>query len=440
MADSDSPANPDLERKLATILSADVAAYSRLMAEDEELTLRTFRGHKEVFEKLVELHRGRVFNTAGDAILAEFGSAVEAVRCATEIQAALRTRNDQLPEDRQVRFRIGVNLGDVMVQGQDLLGDGVNVAARLQGAAEPGGVCIAGSVYDQIRNKLSLSFTPLGEMSYKNIPQPVRTFAIAEADGLGILPAPARQRRIGAGRVWAVAAIVLLLAAAGAGVWGYSDYRRSRAEAEHAAAVAAQKAAAETAKAAQQQAADAEKRAAEEARQRAEADQQAAEATQQEGIGSEANRPVEANRKGNQAPQLAAVAAPSRVAPPQPDLPPSSAALPEPASAGDPTGVYGGPICFGPGETDPARCFRAQAVVRNRSISGQWPGRIPGATVYLAGDVNRAGDVAIYMHTKRADGSRFAVIDLVGKLRDGRIDATGSFRNGRSVSLNWRKD
>ena len=425
MADSDSPATPDLERKLATILSADVAAYSRLMAEDEELTLRTFRGHKEVFEKLVELHRGRVFNTAGDAILAEFGSAVEAVRCATEIQAALRTRNDQLPEDRQVRFRIGVNLGDVMVQGQDLLGDGVNVAARLQGAAEPGGVCIAGSVYDQIRNKLSLSFTPLGEMSYKNIPQPVRTFAIAEADGLGILPAPARQRRIGAGRLWAVAAIVLLLAAAGAGVWGYSDYRRSRAEAAHAAAVAAQKTAAEAAKAAQQQAADA-------AQQKALAEQKR--------IDSEANRLAEANRKRNEAPQLAAVTAPPRVAPPQPDLPPSSAALPKPASAGDPTGVYGGPICFGPGETDPARCFRAQAVVRNKTISGQWPGRIPGATVYLAGDVTRAGDVAIHMHTKRADGSRFAVIDLVGKLRDGRIDATGSFRNGRSVTLNWRKD
>jgi class 3 adenylate cyclase len=441
VADTDSLATPDLERKLATILSADVAAYSRLMAEDEELTLRTFRGHKEVFEKLVELHRGRVFNTAGDAILAEFGSAVEAVRCATEIQAALRTRNDQLPEDRQVRFRIGVNLGDVMVQGQDLLGDGVNVAARLQGAAEPGGVCIAGSVYDQIRNKLSLSFTPLGEMSYKNIPQPVRTFAIAEADGLGILPAPAPQRRIGARRLWAVAAIVLLLGAAGAGVWGYSDYRRSRAEAAHAAAVAAQKTADEAAKAAQRRAAlAAEKRAAGEARQRAEADQQAAEATQQNGIGSEANRPAEANRKGNEAPQLAAVTAPPRVAPPQPDLPPSAAALRKPASPGDPTGVYGGPICFGPGETDPARCFRAQAVVRKRSISGQWPGRIPGATIYLAGDVTRAGDVAIHMHTKRADGSRFAVIDLVGKLRDGRIDATGSFRNGRSVSLNWRKD
>ncbi len=425
MADSDSPTTPDLERKLATILSADVAAYSRLMAEDEELTLRTFRGHKEVFEKLVELHRGRVFNTAGDAILAEFGSAVEAVRCATEIQAALRTRNDQLPEDRQVRFRIGVNLGDVMVQGQDLLGDGVNVAARLQGAAEPGGVCIAGSVYDQIRNKLSLSFTPLGEMNYKNIPQPVRTFAIAEADGLGILPAPARKLRLGAGRVWAATAIVLMLAAAGVGVWGYSDYRQSRAEAAHAAAVAAQKTADEAAKAAQQRVADA-------AQQKTLAEQKR--------IDSEANRLAEENRNRSEATQLAAVTAPPRVAPPKPDLSPSAATLPKPASAGDPTGVYGGPICFGPGETDPARCFRAQAVVRNKTISGQWPGRTPGATVYLAGDVTRAGDVAIHMHTKRADGSRFAVIDLVGKLRDGRIDATGSFRNGRSVSLNWRKD
>ena len=104
------------------------------------------------------------------AILAEFTSAVEAVRCATEIQAALRTRNDQLPSERQVNFRIGVNLGDVMVQGTDLLGDGVNVAARLQGTAEPGGICISGSVYDQVLNKLSLSFKPLGELNYKNLP------------------------------------------------------------------------------------------------------------------------------------------------------------------------------------------------------------------------------------------------------------------------------
>src|ERR1700733_3515989 len=177
-----------LERRLATILSADVAEFSRLMGEDEEQTLRTFRGHKQVFESLVAMHRGRVFNTAGDAILAEFSSAVEAVRCATDIQAALRSRNDQLPPSRQVKFRIGINLGDVMVQGQDLLGDGVNVAARIQTAAEPGGVCISGSVHDQISNKLSLSFQSLGAMNFKNIQQPVRTFSITEAPGQGSLP------------------------------------------------------------------------------------------------------------------------------------------------------------------------------------------------------------------------------------------------------------
>src|SRR4029077_5449768 len=188
--DLDNPSAHSLERKLATIVSADVAEFSRLMGEDEEQTLRTFRGHKQVFESLVAMHRGRIFNTAGDAILAEFGSAVEAVRCATDIQAALRTRNDQLSPSRQVRFRIGINLGDVMLHGQDLLGDGVNVAARLQTAAEPGGICISGSVHDQIRNKLSLSFQSLGERNFKNIPQTVRTFSITEAEGHGALPAP----------------------------------------------------------------------------------------------------------------------------------------------------------------------------------------------------------------------------------------------------------
>ena len=238
MPDSDG-AEQDLERRLATILSADVAAYSRLMAEDEEQTLRVFRGHKEIFEKLVAAHRGRIFNTAGDAILAEFGSAVEAVRCATEIQAALRTRNDQLPPNRQVQFRIGVNLGDVMVQEQDLLGDGVNVAARLQSAASPGGVCISGSVYDQIRNRLSLSFKPLGDMRFKNIPQPVRTFSIVEADGLGELPSPTAtpdHRGVARYAKWLAPAAALLLLAVGGGVfWAYSSHQRRADEVTQAA-------------------------------------------------------------------------------------------------------------------------------------------------------------------------------------------------------------
>ena len=228
-----------LERKLATILSADVAGYSRLMAEDEEQTLRIFRGHREIFESVVAMHRGRIFNTAGDAILAEFPSAVEAVRCATEIQTAVRTRNDQFPEARQVKFRIGVNLGDVMVQGGDLLGDGVNVAARLQAAAEPGGICISGSVYDQIRNKLSLSFRSLGERSFKNIPQPVRTFSITETEDHGALPA--RKRNLGRFYKWAAAAVLLILIAGG-GYWAYSNYHRGTVAARRDARAAIERA------------------------------------------------------------------------------------------------------------------------------------------------------------------------------------------------------
>jgi class 3 adenylate cyclase len=214
-----------LDRKLVTVLSADVAEYSRLMAEDEEQTLRTFRDYSQTFRALVDMHHGRIFNTAGDAILAEFTSPVEAVRCATDIQAALRTRNDQLPLTRQVKFRIGVNLGDVMVQNSDLLGDGVNVAARLQGAAAPGGICISGSVYDQIRNKLSLGFESLGEVRFKNIPQPVRTFTVATNEDGQLPPPKTAFRRPGALAKSTVAALSLLVLAGS--YWAYSASQKS---------------------------------------------------------------------------------------------------------------------------------------------------------------------------------------------------------------------
>src|SRR5438445_334461 len=197
-----------IERRLATILIADVFGYSRMMGEDEERTVRIFGGHRAVFDQLLKVHRGRIFNTAGDAILAEFPSAVEAVRCATEIQAALRTRNEHLPEEQRMWFRIGINLGDVIVQDHDLLGDGVNVAARIQTIAEPGGVCISGSVYDQIQNKLTLQIRELGEKSFKNIAQPIRTFSISDD---GALPVPgARWRRLRKGPI--IATIVGLIA------------------------------------------------------------------------------------------------------------------------------------------------------------------------------------------------------------------------------------
>jgi len=171
-------ASETTNRKLTTILATDVVGYSQLMAADEEATLNTLRVYRKVIGSLVGKHNGRVFNTAGDAVLAEFGSAVESVRCAVSIQEDLAVRNAQLSEDKQMWFRIGINVGDVMIEGDDLFGDGVNVAARLEGLAERGGICISGSTFEQVKNKLSVAFSDIGPQTVKNIPEPVPAFRI----------------------------------------------------------------------------------------------------------------------------------------------------------------------------------------------------------------------------------------------------------------------
>ena len=167
-----------VERRLTTILAADVVGYSEMMAADEEATLATHRTYCGVTDALVGKHDGRVFSTAGDAFLAEFGSAVEAVRCAISIQEDLAARNSQLSSDRQMWFRIGINVGDVMIEHQDLFGDGVNIAARLERLAEKGGICISGSTFDQVKNKLSIAFDDIGAQRVKNIPEPIPAFRI----------------------------------------------------------------------------------------------------------------------------------------------------------------------------------------------------------------------------------------------------------------------
>jgi adenylate cyclase len=168
--------NAGITRKLAVILAADVAGYSRLMAADEEGTLATLHAHRGVIDELIARHHGRIFTTAGDSVMAEFASAVEAVRSAGSIQQEIERRNADLPEPRRMLFRIGINLGDVVVDGHNLFGDGVNVAARLESSAEPGGIHISGAVYDQIRNKVELRFDDLGEQALKNLGYPVRVF------------------------------------------------------------------------------------------------------------------------------------------------------------------------------------------------------------------------------------------------------------------------
>jgi class 3 adenylate cyclase len=172
----------EVKRKLAAILSADVQGYSRLMGEDEERTLRTLNAYKEEMGSLIRRHRGRIVGTAGDSILAEFASVVDAVQCAVEIQQVLRAKNAGLPDTRKMEFRIGINLGDVIEEGDTIYGDGVNIAARLESLAEGGGICVSRPVYDQVKNKVATHFDYLGAKSLKNISEPVRVYKILLED------------------------------------------------------------------------------------------------------------------------------------------------------------------------------------------------------------------------------------------------------------------
>jgi len=170
--------NPKPLRRLAAILAADIVGYSALMGADEARTVRDLKAHLAVVLPMVSAHGGRVIDTAGDGILAEFGSVVDAVECAVAMQKAMTTRNAEIEVGRQMRFRIGINIGDVIHDETRLYGDGVNVAARLESVAEPGGICISGAVYDQVRNKLPLNVTDLGLQSLKNIADLVRVYRI----------------------------------------------------------------------------------------------------------------------------------------------------------------------------------------------------------------------------------------------------------------------
>ena len=178
-------AEEKITRKLTTILAADVEGYTRLMRADEEATLKTLGEYREIIDGLIVRHEGRVFSTGGDSVLAEFGSAVEAVRCAISCQEEISSRNAELADDRKLMFRIGINVGDVMIREGDLFGDGVNVAARLEGLAEAGGVCISGSVFEQIKHKLSLGFEDMGPQKVKNIAEPIRVYRVV-SDALAV--------------------------------------------------------------------------------------------------------------------------------------------------------------------------------------------------------------------------------------------------------------
>jgi adenylate cyclase len=206
----------EVKRKLVAILSADVKGYSRLMSEDEVGTIQTLNIYKEVMAGLIQRYHGRVVDAPGDNVLAEFGSLVDAVQCAVEIQKELKTRNAELPENRRMEFRIGVNLGDVVEDGEQILGDGVNIAARLESLSDAGGICISGTAYDQVENKLGLGYEYLGEQSVKNIAKPVRVYRVLmepEAAGKVIGEKKAKPRQWQRFALGLVVLVIVIIAA-----------------------------------------------------------------------------------------------------------------------------------------------------------------------------------------------------------------------------------
>ena len=212
----------DLTRRLSAILSADVEGYSRLMREDEEATVHTLTTYRTAMTHLINQYRGRVVDSPGDNILAEFTSVVDAVNCAVEIQRELAERNAELPENRQMRFRIGINLGDVLEEGERIYGDGVNIAARMESLAEAGEICISGTVYDAIENKIGLEYEYLGEQEVKNIDKLVRVYRVLSFPGAAAHRVVKAKRAVG--RTWrnvVVAIGVVLVVGAAVAVWHF---------------------------------------------------------------------------------------------------------------------------------------------------------------------------------------------------------------------------
>jgi class 3 adenylate cyclase len=217
-----------VKRKLTAILSADVKGYSRLMGKDETGTLQTLNTYKEVMANLIQHHHGRVVDAPGDNLLAEFASVVDAVQCAVEIQKELKVRNDKLPINRRMEFRIGVNLGDVVEEEDKIFGDGVNIAARMESLADGGGISISKIVYDQVKNKLTLRYGYLGKQAVKNIAEPVQVYRVV-MEPEAIVSTVSRWKRAGLNywkRIHPVFKVLIALVAAANVVWQFYPHLR----------------------------------------------------------------------------------------------------------------------------------------------------------------------------------------------------------------------
>jgi adenylate cyclase len=217
-------AEEGFKRKLTAILSADVEGYSRLMGDDEEATVRTLKSYREVLSTLIQQHNGQVLDSPGDNLLAEFASVVDAVQCAVAVQKEIKARNDELPEDRRMHFRIGINLGDVIQEEGRIYGDGVNIAARLESLAEPGGICISKTAFDHIESKLPYGYDFIGEQTVKNIAKPVGAYRVQLDPRVTVSGKPAKSAKSKRVPIFTGTVVVLVLAIA-VGIWQFYTHR-----------------------------------------------------------------------------------------------------------------------------------------------------------------------------------------------------------------------
>ena len=210
------------KRKLTSIFSADAVGYSRLMGDDEAATVRTLTSYRNVISSLIKQHNGTVIDSPGDNLLAEFVSVVDAVQCAVAVQKELKTRNDELPDNRQMQFRIGINLGDVIQEGDRIYGDGVNIAARLESLAEPGGICISKTAFDHIESKLPYGYDFLGDQTVKNIAKPVGAYRVLLDPRVTVSGRPQKPKsELKKSKAIIISAGVIIVLVIAVGIWQF---------------------------------------------------------------------------------------------------------------------------------------------------------------------------------------------------------------------------
>jgi adenylate cyclase len=220
------------KRKLTTVIHADVKGYSRMMEEDDDYTVRTLASNRQEMHRQVELHGGQVRDTAGDGFLVEFPSVVDAVKFAVEFQLEMKKRNVDIPEDKKMQFRIGINIGDVIQDGGTIHGDGVNIAARLESLADPGGICISGAAYEQVKKRVDVAFAYIGDKSVKNIAGPVSTYVVLiEHDEPADLKEKSQKGRRGASwKTYLLAAVIIVVLAWSVAIWYFHIHSASPPE------------------------------------------------------------------------------------------------------------------------------------------------------------------------------------------------------------------